>query len=98
LSNQNLQDLTLSIPNQQAEACKEGCKTLIKVVEGFLCKHRNLPSNKWSIILIDLTYPKAKTKAENLYEMAAEKGLEERKKFGVCMGLKGGLFLEPCPK
>ena len=41
---------------------------------------------------------KAKTKAENLYEMAAEKGLEERKKLGVCMGLKGGLFLEPCPK
>jgi len=50
------------------------------------------------IILIDLTYPKAKTKAEDLYEMAAEKGLEERKKLGVCMGLKGGLFLEPCPK
>ena len=48
--------------------------------------------------MIDLTYPKAKTKAENLYEMAAEKGLEERKKLGVCMGLKGGLFLEPCPK
>ena len=48
--------------------------------------------------MIDLTYPRAKTKAENLYEMAAEKGLEERKKLGVCMGLKGGLFLEPCPK
>ena len=48
--------------------------------------------------MIDLTYPKAKTKAENLYEMAAEKGLEERKKLGVCMGLKGGLFLEPCHK
>jgi hypothetical protein len=30
------------------------------------------------IILIDLTYPRAKTKAENLYEMAAEKGLERR--------------------
>jgi hypothetical protein len=31
------------------------------------------------IILIDLTYPRAKTKAENLYEMAAEKGLEKER-------------------
>jgi hypothetical protein len=30
--------------------------------------------------------------------MTAEKGYEERKKFGVCESLKGGLFLEPCPK
>ena len=48
--------------------------------------------------MIDLTYPRAKTKAENLYEMAAEKGLEEKEKLGVCMGFKGGFFLEPCPK
>ena len=41
---------------------------------------------------------KAKTKAENLYEMAAEKGQKEREKIGVYVGLKGGLFLEPCPK
>ena len=42
---------------------------------------------------------KAKTKAEKyIYEMPAEKGQKERKKFGVCIGLKGGLFLEPCPK
>ena len=34
LSNPNLLDLTLSHQNQQAEACKEGCKTPIKVVEG----------------------------------------------------------------
>jgi hypothetical protein len=34
LSNQNLQDLTLSHQYQQAEACKDGCKTPIKVVEG----------------------------------------------------------------
>jgi hypothetical protein len=33
LCNQNLQDLTLSHQNQQAEACKEGCKTPIKVME-----------------------------------------------------------------
>jgi hypothetical protein len=43
-------------------------------VEGFLCKHRNLPNKPMKIIMIDLTYPRAKTKAENLYEMAAEKG------------------------
>jgi hypothetical protein len=29
----NLQDLTLSNQYQQAEACKEGCKTPIKVME-----------------------------------------------------------------
>jgi len=33
LCNQNLQDLTLSHQNQQAEACKEGCQTPIKVME-----------------------------------------------------------------
>ena len=33
LSNQNLQDLTLSHQNQQAEACKECYKTPIKVME-----------------------------------------------------------------
>jgi hypothetical protein len=33
LNNQNLQDLTLSHKYQQAEACKEGCKTPIKVME-----------------------------------------------------------------
>ena len=33
LCNQNLQDLTLSNQYQQAEACKEGCKTPIKVME-----------------------------------------------------------------
>jgi hypothetical protein len=33
-SNQNLQDLTLSHQYQQAKACKDGCKTPIKVVEG----------------------------------------------------------------
>ena len=41
---------------------------------------------------------KAKTKAETVYGMTAEKDYEERKKFGVCESLKGGLFLEPCPK
>jgi hypothetical protein len=46
LCNQNLQDLTLSHQNQQAEACKEGCKTPRQVMENFLCMHRNLPTNK----------------------------------------------------
>ena len=41
---------------------------------------------------------RAKTKAETVYGMTAEKGQEERKKIGVCESLKGGLFLEPCPK
>jgi hypothetical protein len=41
---------------------------------------------------------KAKTKAETVYGMTAEKGYEERKKIGVCESLKGGLLLEPCPK
>ena len=66
-----------------------GCKNTYKGSEGLLCKHRNLPNKQMKIIFIDLTYPRAKTKAENLYGMAAEKGLEERKKLGVCMGLKG---------
>jgi hypothetical protein len=33
LSNQNLPDLTLSHRYQQAKACKDGCKTPIKVME-----------------------------------------------------------------
>ena len=41
---------------------------------------------------------KAKTKAEKVCGMPAEKVMIERKKFGVCESLKGGLFLEPCPK
>ena len=41
---------------------------------------------------------KAKTKAETTCGMTAEKDYEERKKLGVCISLKGGLFLEPCPK
>jgi hypothetical protein len=48
--------------------------------------------------MIDLTYLKLKPRLKNVYEMTAEKGYEERKKIGVCIGLKGGLFLEPCPK
>ena len=42
--------------------------------------------------MIDLTYPRARSKAENLYEMAAEKGLEERKKLGVCMASREDSF------
>jgi len=33
LSNQNPSDLTLSNSNQQAEDCKRGCQTPIKVME-----------------------------------------------------------------
>jgi hypothetical protein len=39
--------------------------------------------------MIDLTYPKAKTKAENLYEMAAEKGLERKKEAWSLYGPQG---------
>jgi len=46
LNNRNLQDLTLSHKYQQAEACKDGCQNTYKSSGGFLCKHRNLPSNK----------------------------------------------------
>jgi hypothetical protein len=30
--------------------------------------------------------------------MTAEKDMIERKRFGVCESLKGGLLLESCPK
>jgi hypothetical protein len=51
---------------------------------------------EYKIDIYDLS--KAKTKAEKVYGMTAEKGYEERKKIGVCESLKGGLLLEPCPK
>ena len=67
-------------------------------MENFLCMHRNFPANKigYKIDIYDLS--KAKTKAEKVYGVTAEKGYEERKKIGVCESLKGGLLLEPCPK
>ena len=79
LCNQNLQDLTLSHQNQQAEACKEGCKTPRQVMEDFLCMHRNLPTNKQSIEMIYLTYLKLKPRLKNVYEMTAANGLERKK-------------------
>ena len=48
--------------------------------------------------MIYMTFLKLKQRLKNVYEMTVEKGYEERKKIGVCESLKGGLFLEPCPK
>ena len=73
LSNQNHQDLTLSHQNQQAEACKEGCKTPRQVMENFLCMHRNLPTNKQSMEMIYLTYLKLKPRLKNIYEMTVKR-------------------------
>jgi len=42
----SLQDLALSIPNQQAKACKRGCKTLAKVVKDFYASIETFPTNK----------------------------------------------------
>jgi hypothetical protein len=47
LCNQNLQDLTLSYQNQQAEACKECCKTPRKVMENsYACIEIFQPTNR----------------------------------------------------
>jgi len=48
--------------------------------------------------LIDLTYPRARSKAENLYEMAVRKRLDERKRAWSLCGFKEGLLLELPPK
>jgi hypothetical protein len=41
---------------------------------------------------------RAKTKAERCIWNDCRKVMIARKKVGVCESLKGGLFLEPCPK
>jgi hypothetical protein len=47
LCSQYLQDLMLSCQNQQAEACKECCKTPIKVMENsYACIEIFQPTNR----------------------------------------------------
>jgi hypothetical protein len=48
--------------------------------------------------MIYMTFLKLKQRLKNVYGMTAEKVMIERKKFGVCESLKGGLLLESCPK
>jgi hypothetical protein len=46
----------------------------------------------------NVTYPRAIIKAENLYEMAVRKRLDERKRVWSLYGFKEGLLLELPPK
>jgi hypothetical protein len=48
--------------------------------------------------MINVTYPRAIIKAENLYEMAVRKRLDERKRAWSLCGFKEGLLLELPPK
>ena len=76
----------------------QGLQNTYKYGEGILCKHRDLLSNNRSKIKIDVTYPRAIIKAENLYEMAVRKRLDERKRAWSLYGFKEGLLLELPPK